>query len=599
MKKCFLDIFPFFFFFVVSCTSLEIEPVVFHVDNMVVEKDEFMKRASFVPHLRQSTDPDQVKQDVLASLIAEKILSKEALSLGLDTLETLSAQIKQLEKEAVFEYWVQQTVDKTIEVSPSEVHEAYNRSKQTRVVDYWIEPDSLLAEILIDSLIQSRNKQSTEMSDIFSSAQEKIIQFGEAWGPVEDAVYALKQGEVSTPVKVDDEYYVFRLKSIKQSLTTASDFESQRAVLQNKVWERKRTAKYEKEANQNLQGAAFKIKREQYDRIISTLAQRLTFPAEEDASFPIQSAILEFPEVQTDLRSQLEYTFVQFKSGRIWTVGDFLKNLAYGPYLLNYKNREMFRRDVPRILHKMVLLETVAEMGNEAGYREAPYVKKRKQMWHDHLLASAIQARCSDSVRISQEEINHYYESHSDQFSSEPQRKIQEILVPTRELAVNLIQRIQAGESMDDLARNFSIRPTASADGFSPFLGLNDWGAVSRKAFQLPLQALYGPLQTEDDNYSILQVIEIESGKLRPLSEVHSEILRILTNEKNIQILNQLIESKLPESEIEINESVLKTINVSNIQMLVTKSHFPGRLVVPFPIPIRASESWFKNLVKE
>ncbi len=570
-------------------------PVVFRVDNTVVEKDEFMKRASFVPHLRHTTDSDQLKQDVLASLIAEKILSREARSFKLDTLETLSAQINQLEKESVFEYWIQQTIDNTIEVSLAEVQEAYNRSGQARVVDYWVVPDSAYAESLIESVKRIRNEQS-EVGTPLPSAQQKIIQYGETWGPVEDAVYMLKRGDVSSPVKVDGEYYIFKLKSVKQNLTSASDFELQRAVLHNKVWKWKREAKYEEEANKILWNAGFKIQREQYEQILTALTQRLIIPDEKNASLPNQTAMLEFPQLQSDLESSTEHSFIQFKDGRIWTVGDFLEKLAHGPYLLNYKNREMFRRDVPRILSKMVLVETVAEMGNKAGYRDAPYVKKRKLMWHDHLLASAIQSICSDSIRISESEIEQYYESHAEKFSSDRQRKIQEILVPTRELAVNLIQRINSGESMDNLARKYSKRQTASAGGFSPFLNASDWGAVSRKAFQLPPQALYGPLKTEDNNYSILQVIESRAGKLKPLSEVRNDILRNVAERKNNQILNQLIEKNIPDSKITINKTVLEAIEISNMNMLVTKSHFPGRLVVPFPIPIRASESWFKTL---
>jgi len=60
-----------------------------------------------------------------------------------------------------------------------------------------------------------------------------------------------------------------------------------------------------------------------------------------------------------------------------------------------------------------------------------------------------------------------------------------------------------------------------------------------------------------------------------------------------------LIETRLQDLDIEINKSIINSLDVSKTPMLVTKSHFPGRLVVPFPIPIGSSASWFKNMYKE
>ncbi len=581
-----------------SCTSHEDQQVVLRIDKSVVEKDEFMKRVSFVPHQSQSINPEQVKKDVLASLIAEKILAQEAVSLKLDTLEFMSTHITQLEKEAIFEYWVQENIDKFIEVSKDEVKEAYNRSKQIRTVDFWTTPDSSFAARFIKSMSLPQIEQSIEMKDFSLSVQQKIIKYGEIWGPVEDVVYKLKQGELSSPLKVNDEYFVFRLKNIRQNLSTLSDFEANKSLIQEKVWEYKRESKYGKKVLQILRSTGFKIEREQYDRVISALTQRLRFP-DEEASPSNLTSVLEFPEIKLDLQAQLENPFIQFKSGAVWTVRDFLRKLAFGPYLLNYKDRNIFRRDVPRILRKMVLLETVAEIGYKSGYEDASYVKKRTKMWHDYLLAAEFQTRCINREDISQEEIVQYYNNHPEKFSSSSLRKIQEVLVSTRELAVDLIKRVQAGELLGDLARKYSIRETGSEGGFSPLLGLNDWGNVSRKAFQLPLNALYGPLKTEDGKYSILQVIEITHGEIKPLAEVTDEIEHLLSNEKNIEIVNQLIETRLQDLDIEINKSIINSLDVSKTPMLVTKSHFPGRLVVPFPIPIGSSASWFKNMYKE
>ncbi len=591
-QKLFLPILIFWIFMIslMSCTSKDEKPMVLYIDDISIEKEEFMMRAAFVPHLYKSTDPDRVKKDVLASLIAEKILSTVAQSLKLDTIEAVASHINQLEKEAIFEYWVQENVDKKVEIDQKEIHKAYIRSKQVRVVNYWIESDSLAATQLIYNLENHSNVKQP---------QEKVIQFGESWGPVEDAVYAMKENQVSSPINVDGQYYIFKLKSVQKSLATASDFELQKAAIEKQLFEWKREDQYQEEALQILQKSGFIIPREQYELILSTLTRQLVISKQEGpAALPLPATI-KFSEVQLTLEDQINSPFIHFKDGSSWSVKEFLKKLNHGAYLLNYKNKEIFQQDVPRIIRKMVLVENIAEMGIKAGYKKTSYVKKKKQMWQDYLLAVELQAHCLNSTEITKQDIEEFYNSNQESFYFDQQRKIQEILVSNRELAVKIIKDIQAGKSFDNLAKKHSIRSTASIGGISPFLSLNDWGLVSKKAFNLPINALYGPLETEDNNYSILQVVEIDPGKVKPLSDVQDKIASLLSQNSKTKTINDIIENNISKTDIKINEEVLNSIDVSNMQMLVTKSHFPGRLVVPYPMPVGSSENWFKKLIKK
>jgi len=576
-------------FSLISCSSKKEKPIVLRVDDISIEKDEFMMRASFVPHLYQSTNSERVKQDILASLIAEKILAKEAKSLKLDTIKTVANHINQLEKEAVFEYWVQKKVDTKVKVVPEEVHKAYRRSKQIITVFYWVEPDTIAAAQLIVKL---------ENQSKVKPPQEKVIQFGDSWGPVEDLVYNLEEGQISSPINVDGQYYIFKIKQIQKSLATASDFELQKAPLEQQLWEWKREDVYQAEALQILQNRGFMIPRDQFDLMLSTLTRQLVISRQEGPAAPPLPATIKFSEVHMDLEDQMNSPFIHFKAGDSWSVYEFLQKLDHGAYLLNYKTNDAFQQDLPRIIRKMVLVETIAEKGIKAGYKKSTYVKKKKQMWQDYLLATELQSHLLNNSEITQHDIEEFYNYNQESFYFDQQRKIQEILVPSRDLAVSLIKEMEAGKSMEDLARKHSIRSTASTGGYSPLLKINDWGVVSKKAFNLPINTLYGPLKTEDNNYSILQVVEIDPGKLKPLSEVQEKIASVLSQNSKTKSVNDLIENNISKTDIEINKEVLNSIDVSNMQMLVTKSHLPGRLVVPYPMPVGSSENWYKELTK-
>ena len=588
------------FLWIISCSHPTNDEVVLRVNGLCITAEEFAKRTAFVPHRNTSIGTAQVKQDVLAALIAEKILADEAVSVHLDTLETLSAQIHQLEKEAVFEYWVRLKVDNTIEVSRQEIREAYSRSKQKRVVDYWAAPDSFSASRW-SALLSRKSTGARALPDNYVPvARQKTIAWGDAWDPVEDAVYQLKQDGVSLPVPVDGVFYVFRLKQIEQSIPTESDFQTQQSVIRDRVWQRKRTSIYEKRIQELMRNVQFKIERERYDRTISVLIRRTAFSGEKAATQLAQlPAPLVLSDIRMDLNAHLQEPFIQFKNNRAWTVEDFLKKLAYGPYLLHYKTKDQLVKDMPRIIRRMVVLETVSDQGYQSGYDKYSSVQERKRMWRNYLLANALQSLLQDSTNVSAGDVKEYYQNHLSEFAPQPPRKIQEVLVENRDLAVELIRRIQSGESMGKMARAYSSRKeTASLGGVSPFLNPDDWGVVSRKAFQLPMHSLYGPLETEDRRYSILKVIEIQPIQPKPFQEVMGGIQRKLNATHLHRTLNTIIEARIPGAAISIRQAALDKIAVSDGQLLVTKSHFPGRLVVPFTLPFHAGETWFQGIVK-
>lgn len=588
------------FVWIISCSHPSNE-VVLQVNGLRITAEEFAKRIAFVPHYGTSIDSARVKQDVLAALIAEKILADEAVSIRLDTLETISAQIHQLEKESVFEYWVQQKVDKTIKVSQQEIREAYFRSKQKRIVDYWTAPDSLSASRWSALLSRKSMEANTLPEDSVSAAQQKTITWGDAWDAVEEAIYQLRQDGVSQPIPVDGVFYIFRLKQIEQSIATESDYQAQLSVIQDQVWQRKRASVYENRIQELMRKVRFKIERDRYDRMISVLIQRTAFSGEKDATQLAQlPAPLALSDVRMDLNAHLQEPFIQFENNRAWTVEDFLKKLAYGPYLLHYKTKDQLVKDMPRIIRRMVVLETVSDQGYQSGYDKFSYVQERKRMWQNYLLADALQSLLRDSTSLSAGEVEDYYQTHLSEFAPQPPRKIQEVLVESRDLAVDLIRRIQSGESIDKIARAYSSRKeTASVGGISPFLRPDAWGVVSRKAFQLPLHSLYGPLETEDHRYSILKVIEIHPIQPQPFGEVKDGIQRKLNTVRLHRALNSLIEARIPDAAISIRQAALNKIAVPDGQLLVTKSHFPGRLVVPYTLPFHAGETWFRRIVKE
>ena len=91
--------------------------------------------------------------NLLASIIAEKILADNAYNLKLDTISTISNRISEFKKEAVYEDWFKKEIDSQISISEQELIDLYKKFIEDREVEYVVEKN-LPTDMRVDKIAQ-------------------------------------------------------------------------------------------------------------------------------------------------------------------------------------------------------------------------------------------------------------------------------------------------------------------------------------------------------------------------------------------------------------------------------------------------------------
>ncbi|MBK5964271.1 peptidylprolyl isomerase [Thiocystis minor] len=158
-----------------------------------------------------------------------------------------------------------------------------------------------------------------------------------------------------------------------------------------------------------------------------------------------------------------------------------------------------------------------------------------EQVKLDYLILDA--STLSGTAEIGEEELRRHYDDDQARFSQPERRKVGHLLlsVPSDadEAVANQVlseikavrDRILAGESMDELAKQLSNDPGSAAKGGS--LGMIEKGvmvpAFEQVAFTLPVGELSEPVRTQF-GYHLIRVDEIVPSVVKPFEEVRDQL---------------------------------------------------------------------------
>lgn len=154
-------------------------------------------------------------------------------------------------------------------------------------------------------------------------------------------------------------------------------------------------------------------------------------------------------------------------------------------------------------------------------------------------------AGIADSIQPDEQELRQAYEESSARFTTEEQRRASHILVQVpedadekvlaaaREKSEKLLQRIRAGESFEELAKEFSDDKVSAAEGGD----LNFFGkGVMVPPFEEAVFALekgqVSDLVRSQFGFHIIKLTDIRPGSKKSFEEVRSELVKQVQNRK-------------------------------------------------------------------
>jgi peptidyl-prolyl cis-trans isomerase C len=165
---------------------------------------------------------------------------------------------------------------------------------------------------------------------------------------------------------------------------------------------------------------------------------------------------------------------------------------------------------------------------------------EREQAFKDQLAAVKEQllmeyaiSKCVDSVRVTEDDVRGYYDSHKDEMTEGETVNASHILVDSEEKANEILASIQAGEiSFEDAARDNSSCPSSSQGG-----NLGDFGRgqmvpeFDQACFDMEEGEVRGPIKTQF-GYHLIRLNKKNPAEPLSYNDVRAQLYEQITRER-------------------------------------------------------------------
>ena len=165
---------------------------------------------------------------------------------------------------------------------------------------------------------------------------------------------------------------------------------------------------------------------------------------------------------------------------------------------------------------------------------------EREQAFKDQLAAVKEQllmeyaiSKCVESVRVTEDEVRGYYDTHKEEMCEEETVNASHILVDSEEKATELLAAINAGEiTFEDAARENSSCPSSQQGG-----NLGDFGRgqmvpeFDTACFEMEEGEVRGPVKTQF-GYHLIRLNKKNPAEALSYNDVRSQLYEQLTREK-------------------------------------------------------------------
>ncbi len=363
------------------------------VGESVVTVEEFQTRYAISPYFSGFPEGDsQTKLMVLASLIGEKILVNESRKLNFQEREKFKTIQNQLQKEALIEELLNELYDE-IEISQEDIHAAQRKTSRELEIE----------ELVFQSEHEAQNYRNKVDAKQTFAAQHPAIKsatYNVKWGnsdpQIEDVLWKLKAGNVSEPINFQGHYYLFRIS--KEKISPLSNDLANWERIQKILYKREKKKIYRTYFKKMMAGKKTSVPGQKLKYIAEQLENVFDIPQSDSVSLnPILMTDSYYQQARGSLQDKLNEDFITFDDGSQWSIGDFLRNLRYGTYPLNYSTRSAFRASLRNTAIIMMEHEYLAKESIKRGFQNSTYVTEETRKWMDSYLAD--QMRLELTVR--------------------------------------------------------------------------------------------------------------------------------------------------------------------------------------------------------
>ncbi len=149
------------------------------------------------------------------------------------------------------------------------------------------------------------------------------------------------------------------------------------------------------------------------------------------------------------------------------------------------------------------------------------------------IISEQLFEKVTKDVKVTDEDIQQYYEKNKSQYSQAESREVRHILVKTRAQANDIVDQLEKGADFSELAKKFSQDTGSKENGGKLTITKGQTVApFDQTAFLLKTNTISKPVKTEFGYHIIQPIGEIQDAKTQPLKEVKETIRSTLLQTK-------------------------------------------------------------------
>jgi len=205
-----------------------------------------------------------------------------------------------------------------------------------------------------------------------------------------------------------------------------------------------------------------------------------------------------------------------------------------------------------QILSQLVAEEILYRKAMEDKLLEDPQVRKLVRATERALLArQAMERELTDRIKITDVDLETYYKVHQQEYMAPAQAKISHILVPDKETAMAVLEKLKNGARFADLVQEYStdaatrekegeIAPWIEESGQGPGIGNNS--ETNRLIFATEAGKVVDRPVPGDGGFHIFKVREKKQSRQQTFAEVGEQVYQTLRTRKENEVRQDLFE---------------------------------------------------------
>lgn len=523
----------------------------------------------------------KTKRDFLYSMVAEQLLSDAARNNfhGTDKNEELLKD--EAERMFLRDALYRKEVLSKAKVSKKELNQGLKFSTYTYIIDTFYFPDSSMA-LDFYNVVKNKSRNIYKVSDSLKIRHDTLgIGYGESNENIEDAFFGHEDGFISKPTNTVDGWVIFKIlnRIINKKFTSLATNEKS-----EKIREIIKSRKENKFGYEYLMSVMKGVKVNVNYRIFRPLVYFIKGILATHRPFSYEPYYYlsqgEISEIKKKFSYDPKAPLLRFNGGDL-TLGYVLDNLSTAGFAPKDTSLPEITVSLHSALKFIVQNYFLAKRAVQLGLENSQEVKYNVQMFLDAYLSARLTDEVLDTVKVTQTQVNNYFETHKDEVLKDVELRLQMFSFENINEAAQVLNKLsELKNSTEDTTGAIWLRASQ----------LSELGAVLA---ELKNGDVYGPIFVKG-KYTIFRVLDkrssISSYKIQHSIQVAKDMLLSQTRR---DVLSKYIAHLAEEQRVTIFANKLGSINVTPIQMLTFRYiGFGGKIVaVPTLYP---HEDWIK-----